>query len=182
MKLNNKTGLVHPAKFVVSPNCDDRPQGVPIELLVLHCISLPPGCFGGPFIEQLFCNCLDPRQHEYFSEVCTLKVSAHFLIRRDGELIQFVPTHMRAWHAGQSHYENRNNVNDFSVGIELEGADDRPFEDVQYDTLVKLTKVLMAVYPQIRKSNLVGHSDIAPGRKTDPGDYFDWAHYLDQLG
>ena len=182
MELHKKTGLVHPARFVASPNCDDRPQGVSVEVLVLHCISLPPGHFGGPFIEQLFCNCLDPRQHTYFSEISHLKVSAHFLIRRDGELIQFVPTHMRAWHAGESLYKDRGNVNDFSVGVELEGADDGPFEETQYDKLIQLTNVLMSTYPAIQTSSLIAHSDIAPGRKTDPGDYFDWDRYLQQLG
>ena len=148
---------------------------------MLHCISLPPGQFGGPFIEQLFCNCLDPQEHEYFAEICHLKVSAHFFIRRDGELIQFVPVHKRAWHAGQSCFNDRDNVNDFSIGIELEGIDDSPFEDVQYDTLVQLTDALMSAYPDIKKPNVVAHSDIAPGRKTDPGDHFDWERYLGQL-
>ncbi len=168
-------------KFVSSPNCDDRPPDIDLEVLVLHCISLPPGQFGGPFIEQLFCNCLDPREHEYFAEICHLKVSAHFLVRRDGELIQFVPAHKRAWHAGQSLFNNRSNVNDFSIGIELEGIDDCPFEDAQYDTLVQLTDTLMLAYPEIKKPNVVAHSDIAPGRKTDPGDHFDWERYLRQL-
>ena len=181
MKLDKKTGLVPTAKFVLSPNCDDRTPDTDLEVVVLHCISLPPGQFGGPFIEQLFCNCLDPREHEYFSEICHLKVSAHFLIRRDGELIQFVPAHKRAWHAGQSCFNDRNNVNDFSIGIELEGIEDSPFEDEQYDTLVQLTGALMSVYPNIKKSNVVAHSDIAPGRKTDPGDHFDWERYLSQL-
>lgn len=181
MKLNKETGLVSAAKFVASPNFDDRPKDIDIEALVLHCISLPPGKYGGPFIEQLFCNCLDPKEHEYFPEVCHLKVSAHFLIRRNGELIQFVSANKRAWHAGKSCFKNRGNVNDFSVGIELEGIDDGPFEDAQYDTLVQLTNALMSVYPKIKKPNLVAHSDIAPGRKTDPGDYFAWDRYLQQL-
>ena len=150
-------------------------------MLVLHCISLPPGQFGGPFIEQLFCNSLDPGQHKYFEEICHLTVSAHFLIRRDGELVQFVATNKRAWHAGQSCFNNRDNVNDFSIGVELEGIDDGPFEDAQYDTLVRLTQVLMSAYPAIKKQNVVAHSDIAPGRKTDPGDLFDWARYLRHL-
>ena len=181
MKLDTKTGLVPNAKFVASPNCDDRPPGTDVEVLVLHCISLPPGRFGGPFIEQLFCNCLDPGQHEYFAQICHLKVSAHFLIRRDGELIQFVATHKRAWHAGQSCFNDRDNVNDFSIGVELEGIDDGPFEDAQYNTLAQLTQALMSTYPAIRKQNVVAHSDIAPGRKTDPGDFFEWERYLRHL-
>lgn len=182
MQLDLKSGLVSTVKYVASPNCDARPDGVSIDVLVVHSISLPPGRFGGPFIEHLFCNCLDPTQHEYFSQVCNLRVSAHFLIRRGGELVQFVPTHMRAWHAGESCFNNRRQVNDFSIGIELEGADDQPFSDAQYDTLSELTRALMSAYPGIRTSTLVAHSDIAPGRKTDPGECFDWDRYFTSLG
>ena len=176
--LDEISGLVSPASFVASPNCDARPGDACIELLVVHCISLPPGEYGGPYIEQLFCNCLDPSNHEYFLKVSHLCVSSHFLIRRDGTLIQFVPTHMRAWHAGQSSFRGRSNVNDFSLGIELEGTDDSPFTDAQYDALTQLTNTLMLVYPRIDVAGLVGHSDIAPGRKTDPGRCFDWCRYL----
>lgn len=181
MKLDLKTGMVTTARYVASPNCDARPENVPVDVLVVHSISLPPGRFGGPFIENLFCNCLDPSQHEYFSEICHLKVSAHFLIRRKGGLLQFVPTHLRAWHAGESRFNNRTNVNDFSVGVELEGTDDKPFTDAQYDKLIELTQALMSAYPGIRTSTLVAHSDIAPGRKTDPGQCFDWNRYLQAL-
>ena len=154
---------------------------MPVDVLVVHSISLPPGQFGGPFIEHLFCNCLDATQHEYFSEICHLRVSSHFLIRRDGELLQFVPTHMRAWHAGQSCFGNRTQVNDFSLGVELEGTDDQPFTDAQYVQLTELTQALMFAYPGIRNSTVVAHSDIAPGRKTDPGPCFDWSRYLKSL-
>ena len=152
-----------------------------MDVLVVHSISLPPGRFGGPFIEHLFCNRLDVTQHEYFSEICHLKVSSHFLIQRGGELLQFVPTHMRAWHAGQSSFNNRNQVNDFSLGVELEGTEDQPFTDAQYAQLAELTRLLMSAYPGIKDSTVVGHSDIAPGRKTDPGPCFDWPRYLGSL-
>ena len=178
MKLDRSSGLVRPADYVASPNCDPRPPGVDIDVLVVHCISLPPGRFGGTYIEQLFCNSLDPTQHEYFAEICHLTVSAHFLIRRDGILVQFVPTHLRAWHAGESSYRDRHDVNDFSLGVELEGTDNTAFTDAQYDVLSELTGVLMKAYPALSKSGLVGHSDIAPGRKTDPGEYFDWERYF----
>lgn len=181
MKLDLRTGILTSAKYVASPNCDARPENVPVDVLVVHSISLPPGHYGGPFIEQFFCNCLDPVQHEYFSEICHLKVSSHFLIRRAGELLQFVPTHLRAWHAGQSHFNNRTNVNDFSVGVELEGTNDELYADAQYDKLTQLTRALMSAYPGIRTSTLVAHSDIAPGRKTDPGQHFDWNRYLQSL-
>lgn len=177
MILNEKTGLVSPARFVASPNRDARPAGAAIEIVVVHCISLPPGEYGGPHIEQFFCNCLDPDHHEYFAAIRHLRVSSHFLVRRRGELVQYVPTHLRAWHAGESRYEGRSKVNDFSVGIELEGTDDSPFTDAQYAALIELTQALMAVYPGLGASNLVGHSDIATGRKTDPGRCFDWHRY-----
>lgn len=178
MKLDRSSGLVHPADHVASPNCDQRPAGAEIDVLVVHCISLPPGRYGGSYIEQLFCNSLDPAQHEYFAQICHLTVSAHFLVRRDGALIQFVPTHLRAWHAGECAYRDRKNVNDFSLGVELEGTDDTAFTDVQYGVLGELTGVLMRAYPALSTSGLVGHSDIAPGRKTDPGEYFDWERYF----
>lgn len=181
MILDSSTGLVHPASFVASPNCDERPGGVTVDLLVIHCISLPPGKFDGRFIEQFFCNELNPATHSYFSEICGLRVSAHFLIRRTGDLLQFVPTHMRAWHAGQSRFGDREKVNDFSIGIELEGTDDSAFTDSQYDVLAGLSAALMSVFPGIPLSNVVGHSDIAPGRKTDPGECFDWARYRNDL-
>jgi AmpD protein len=159
---------------VPSPNCDDRPAASHPELIVIHSISLPAGEFGTPHVEALFCNCLEPGAHPTFAEIAALRVSAHALIRRDGELIQFVPFTKRAWHAGVSCYAGRDCCNDFSIGIELEGCDWQPFEDAQYLTLEKLVRVLMDAWPAIGSEGLVGHSDIAPGRKTDPGPHFDW--------
>ena len=169
------------AKQVPSPNWDERPAGTRVNLLVIHNISLPPEEFGGPWIEQLFQNELDPDQHPYFSEIADLCVSAHCLIRRDGELIQFVPLDKRAWHAGTSCYCDQNNCNDFSIGIELEGSDNQAFTEEQYQRLAELTKTIQQRYPDITKNRIVGHSDIAPGRKTDPGPYFDWHKYLEML-
>jgi AmpD protein len=170
------SGLLSPAAYVPSPNCDDRPGGATIELLVIHNISLPPGEFGGPGIVELFTNRLDPSAHPYYREIQGHKVSSHFLIRRDGELIQFVPCSRRAWQAGQSEWRGRSRCNDFSVGVELEGADDRPFTDSQYAVLADLARALKRAYPI---KDCVGHSDIAtpPGRKTDPGPHFDWARF-----
>ena len=162
------------ARQVASPNFNDRPTGMAVDLLVIHCISLPPGRFGGPFIEQLFENHLDPKGHPYFAEIHALRVSAHLLIRRDGELVQFVPFDKRAWHAGQSCYEGRENCNDFSIGIELEGTDCSPFEPVQYEQLAQVIRALLAQYPSLSSQRITGHSDIAPVRKTDPGSGFDW--------
>jgi len=159
---------------VPSPNCDERPATSAPELIVVHNISLPEGEFGTPHVEALFCNCLEAGAHPSFPEIAPLRVSAHALIRRDGELIQFVPFTKRAWHAGVSCYEGRDCCNDFSIGIELEGCDWLPFEDVQYRRLAKVVNVLMATWPAIGGERLVGHSDIAPGRKTDPGPHFDW--------
>jgi len=181
LTLDTSTGLVWPVEFIESPNCDARPAGAVIDVLVVHCISVPPGEYGGPYIEQLLCNRLNPNDHAWFAKICDLRVSAHFLIRRTGSLTQFVPTCLRAWHAGQSFIDDRSNVNDFSIGIELEGTDDSEFTDAQYDSLVQLTKILMAAYPEISRSNLVAHSDIAPGRKTDPGVCFDWGRYLREI-
>jgi AmpD protein len=177
MKVNVTSGVVEAARFVPSSNCDARPAAVRPEILIIHAISLPPGQFGGPGIEQLFCNSLDPMAHPYYAEITGLEVSAHLLVRRDGELVQFVPLHLRAWHAGQSQCEGRARVNDFSIGIELEGCDDTPFEDVQYRVLAQLTRALLQAYPAITPARIFGHSDISPGRKTDPGPHFDWARY-----
>jgi AmpD protein len=162
---------------VPSLNADARPLGSTIEVIIVHNISLPPGEFGGPAIEQLFTNQLDPAAHPFYREIEGLKVSAHLLIRRDGEVIQFVPFGERAWHAGVSCCEGRERVNDFSIGIELEGSDDQPFEGVQYDRLAVITRALMRAYPAITPARIFGHSDIAPGRKTDPGPHFDWPRY-----
>jgi AmpD protein len=167
-------GVADSAEWIASPNCDARPAGSAIELLVIHSISLPPGEFGGPGIIELFTNRLDPAFHPYYAEIAGLRVSSHFLVRRDGALIQFVSCESRAWHAGVSAWRGRQACNDFSVGIELEGADDTPFEERQYVRLGALTSALRARYPIAGEA---GHSDIAPGRKTDPGPYFDWARY-----
>ena len=167
-------GLVEGVRYVASPNCDERPAGCPVELIVVHAISLPPGEFGGDGIIDLFTNRLDPSAHPYYAAVAGLQVSAHFLIRRDGDLIQFVPSGRRAWHAGESSWRGRTRCNDFSIGIELEGTDDAPFEDAQYGALAALTRAIDSRYPI---ADIAGHSDIAPGRKTDPGPYFDWERF-----
>lgn len=157
---------------VDSPNHDPRPPGMPVELLVIHNISLPPDLFGGPGVEQLFTNTLDPAEHPYYADIQGMQVSAHFFIRRDGSLIQFVSCLERAWHAGASQWQGRERCNDYSIGVELEGCDTQAFEDAQYATLDRLSVALHAAYP-LRA--MVGHSEIAPGRKTDPGPCFDWA-------
>ncbi|MGM0633705.1 MAG: 1,6-anhydro-N-acetylmuramyl-L-alanine amidase AmpD [Pseudomonadota bacterium] len=164
-----------------SPNQAERPAGVEPELLVIHNISLPPGEFGGCHIDELFLNRLDPGEHPFFSQIATLRVSAHLLIDRAGVITQYVPFDRMAWHAGQSCYRGRERCNEFSIGIELEGCDDRPFTDIQYARLTRVTAVLMAQYPALSPQRITGHSDIAPGRKTDPGPHFDWARYRDGL-
>ena len=171
------SGWLKSARRHESPNCDERPSGSEIGLLVVHGISLPPGQYGGDYIEQFFCNCLSPDGHPYFAGIADMQVSAHLLIRRNGELIQFVPFDKRAWHAGKSSFEGRDCCNDFSIGIELEGCDDEAYQSAQYDRLVEVTRDLMAVYPGITQERIVGHSDIAPGRKTDPGPAFDWDYF-----
>lgn len=180
--LDSTTGLVSGARQVPSPNCDDRPQGCAIDALIIHAISLPPSEFGGDYIEQFFQNRLPVDAHPYFEEIHELRVSAHFLISREGELVQFVPIHKRAWHAGQSHCLGRDAVNDFSIGIELEGCDDQGFETVQYESLEQLTRLFIEQLPGLSAEHIFGHSDIAPGRKTDPGPYFDWQRYRLALG
>ena len=164
-------GVVREARQIASPNCDRRPLGTAIELVVIHNISLPPGEFGGDGVIELFTNRLDPEEHPYYREIHQLKVSPHFFIRRDGELIQFVPCRLRAWHAGTSQWKGRERCNDFSIGIELEGDDDTPFGAAQYVVLKDLLAALKQAYPI---TSITGHSDIAPGRKTDPGPFFDW--------
>ena len=166
------------ARHCPSPFFNQRPQAE-ISLTVIHNISLPPSQFGGPFIEQLFLGTLNASEHPYFAEIHRLEVSSHLLIRRDAEVIQFVAFDQRAWHAGRSQYLGRDNCNDFSIGIELEGSDDLPFEDAQYERLALVIKTLWQHYPE-SKGRLVGHSEIAPGRKTDPGPFFDWPR-LNQL-
>ena len=174
-------GWLSPARRVVSPNCDERPENCPVELLVIHGISLPPGEFGGPWIDDLFTNVLDSAVHPYFSEIENLQVSAHLLIRRDGQVVQYVPFDRRAWHAGQSCFDGRDRCNDFSIGIELEGSDEHPYEEVQYQVLARVCQVLLKAYPSLSPERIVGHSDIAPGRKTDPGPYFEWSRLRDLL-
>jgi N-acetyl-anhydromuramoyl-L-alanine amidase len=174
-------GLIPAARYLASPNCDDRPDGAGVELLVIHNISLPPAQFGGPGVIDLFLNRLDVAAHPYYRNIAGLRVSSHFFIRRQGELIQFVPCSKRAWHAGQSEWRGRPRCNDFSVGVELEGTDDQPFAEIQYEMLVRLARTLAAAYPI---ADYVGHSDIArpPGRKTDPGPLFDWGRFRRMLG
>jgi len=169
------------ARQVASPNFDERPSGCPVDLIVIHGISLPPGEYGGPWIDRLFTNCLDPDEHEYFSEIAHLKLSSHLLIRRDGDLVQYVPFSMRAWHSGESSYEGRPACNDFSIGIEVEGQDSEPYTEVQYEQLVKIIHALIAAFPGLSADRVTGHCDIAPQRKTDPGEAFDWQQLHDRL-
>ena len=169
-----ETGWLAGARRIASPNFDERPPDSPVSLIVLHAISLPPAQFGGDAIVRLFTNSLDPTAHPYFAEIAALRVSAHFLIRRDGALLQFVSCQHRAWHAGASCFGGRQRCNDFSIGIELEGSDITPFTDAQYTTLIALTQCVNDRYPI---KDIAGHSDIAPGRKTDPGPCFDWQRY-----
>jgi N-acetyl-anhydromuramoyl-L-alanine amidase len=164
-------GVLHGVRRLDSPNCDERPAGTLVELVVVHSISLPPGEFGGPAVEQLFTNTLDHAAHPYYEQLRGMLVSAHFFLRRSGEILQFVPCAKRAWHAGVSSWAGRERCNDFSVGIELEGTDESAYEDAQYDALSELLAALKRRYPI---ADVVGHSDIAPGRKTDPGIAFDW--------
>ena len=173
LRINNE-GLVEGVRFVPSPNCDERPAACTIDLLVIHYISLPPDAFGGTGIIEHFTNRLDPSAHPFYASIAGVKVSAHFLVRRDGELIQFVPCAKRAWHAGESSWNGRARCNDYSIGIELEGTGEVPFTAAQYRRLAALTRALRARY-QVR--DIAGHSEVAPGRKTDPGPYFDWARY-----
>lgn len=175
LHVESGSGLLLGARQVPSPNCDDRPEGVPIDLIVVHGISLPPGEYGGPWIDALFTNTLDPQAHPYFADIHELRVSSHLLIRRDGEVVQYVPFTRRAWHAGVSQYKGRERCNDFSIGIELEGTDETPYDDRQYQSLAEVIAALEQAYPKLSRQRLTGHSDIAPGRKTDPGSAFNWS-------
>lgn len=174
-RVDPETGLLHGARQVPTPNFDARPTGTEVGLIVIHGISLPPGEFGGPWIDALFTNSLDPRAHPYFRTIAGLRVSAHLLVRRDGSVTQYVPFTRRAWHAGESSYQGRRRCNDFSIGIELEGTDQLRYTTSQYAVLASLIPALRDVYPGIPPNGVVGHSDIAAGRKTDPGSAFDWA-------
>jgi len=175
------TGLLAGVRQVLSPHCDARPKGVAPELIVVHGISLPPGEFGGPWIDHLFAGDLPPEAHPSFRDVAALRVSAHAVIRRDGAITQYVPFRLRAWHAGQSQYRGRSACNDFSIGIELEGTDTTPYTDAQYQSLTLLVRALLAAYPTLAADRIAGHSDIAPGRKTDPGPAFDWRRWRKML-
>jgi AmpD protein len=177
LKLDTTTGWLTQVRRVPSPNHDARPAGAEVSLLVIHGISLPPGEFGGDAIERLFCNTLAPDGHPYFRAIAGLKVSAHVLIRRDGSAVQFVPLHLRAWHAGVSSFEGRERCNDFSIGIELEGTDSVPYTAKQYRRLIGVARLLMRQFPRIAPQRIVGHSDVAPSRKTDPGPSFDWQRF-----
>ncbi|MBP0047542.1 1,6-anhydro-N-acetylmuramyl-L-alanine amidase AmpD [Marinobacterium sp. AK62] len=172
---------IREAEYVPSPNCNERPEGE-VSLLVIHNISLPPGQFGGGHVAELFTNRLDPEAHPFFREIEGMEVSAHLLIERDGRMIQFVPFDRRAWHAGQSCFDGREACNDFAIGIELEGTDDTPYTDAQYQVLSAVTRALLAYYPGLTPERITGHEHIAPGRKTDPGPAFDWHRFRASLG
>jgi len=174
MKVDLESGLMLGARQIASPNRDFRPAGVEADLIVVHGISMPPGQFGGPWIDRLFTNTLPAEVHPYFAEVGSLRVSSHLVVMRDGAVTQYVKFTERAWHAGKSSFEGRDACNDFSVGVELEGTDTLPYEAAQYGALAQVVAALCAAYPRLSPDRLAGHSDIAPGRKTDPGPAFDW--------
>jgi N-acetyl-anhydromuramoyl-L-alanine amidase len=182
LQVDLESGLMRGVGQIASPNHDARPPGVEADLIVVHGISLPPGEFGGPWIDRLFMNELPADAHPYFTEVAALKVSSHMVVRRDGAITQYVKFTERAWHAGVSSYQGREACNDFSVGVELEGTDTLPYEDAQYHALAQVVAALCAAYPRLSADRLVGHSDIAPGRKTDPGPAFDWPHARRLIG
>ena len=175
MRINPDSGLIEGVAYLPSPHRGERTAD--IDLLVIHNISLPPGQFGGQYVHDLFQGTLDTSAHPYFERLSGLQVSSHLLIQRTGVITQFVPFHEVAWHAGVSSFEGREACNQYSIGIELEGTDDEPFEAVQYEVLSKISQELVKIYPKINKGRIVGHSDVAPGRKTDPGPYFDWGYY-----
>ncbi|NKB37836.1 MAG: 1,6-anhydro-N-acetylmuramyl-L-alanine amidase AmpD [Gammaproteobacteria bacterium] len=166
-----------PARHLLSPNCDERPDVNDISLIIIHGISLPPNQYGGPHIDQLFTNSLNPDEHTYFAEIQALRVSSHLLIDRKGLLTQYVPFDKRAWHAGKSIYEGRENCNDFAIGIEFEGCDDEKYESCQYEIGATVVKLLLQSFPDLSRESIVGHCDVAPGRKTDPGEAFDWDYF-----
>ncbi|MDX2457957.1 MAG: 1,6-anhydro-N-acetylmuramyl-L-alanine amidase AmpD [Gammaproteobacteria bacterium] len=174
MKFDPSRARLLDARQVHSPNCDERPDGCEISLIVIHGISLPPGEYGGPEIDQFFTNTLEPYAHPYFAEIAHLQVSSHLLVRRDGEVVQYVPFFKRAWHAGESSFEGCSACNDFSIGIELEGQDEEPYTPIQYERLAAVIHSLTEAFPGLSTRRLAGHCDIAPQRKTDPGPAFDW--------
>ncbi|RTE86302.1 MULTISPECIES: 1,6-anhydro-N-acetylmuramyl-L-alanine amidase AmpD [Gammaproteobacteria] len=173
--------VVKEGVFRASPHADERPDSNDISLLVIHGISLPAGQFGGPYIDDLFMGCLDCKADSSFGELEGLRVSAHCLVRRNGEVIQYVPFDRRAWHAGRSAFKGRERCNDFSIGIELEGTDTTPYTDLQYEKLAELAAAIMLDYPDITLDRIVGHEHIAPGRKTDPGEAFNWSRFIDEV-
>lgn len=177
LRVDVGTGLLSGITAVPSPNQDVRPPGATLDLIVVHGISLPPGEFGADWVEALFTNRLPPERHPFFKSIEGLRVSAHLYVRRDGRIVQFVPFHARAWHAGASSWGYRPACNDYSVGIELEGCDEKPYESIQYDVLAAAVGALGTAYGSLRSAPVVGHSDIAPGRKTDPGPQFDWPRF-----
>lgn len=181
LSLPAKADWLNGARRCPSPHCNERAEGEVVSLLVVHNISLPPGEFGGPYIDDLFCGRLQPNIHPYFADIYQLQVSAHCLIRRDGEVVQYVPFSQRAWHAGVSSFEGRAQCNDYSVGIELEGTDTLAYTPIQYQQLALITRWLQRRFPAITDARITGHSDIAPQRKTDPGTAFDWAYFTDCL-
>ncbi|WP_298612429.1 1,6-anhydro-N-acetylmuramyl-L-alanine amidase AmpD [uncultured Thiothrix sp.] len=182
MVIDHITSLLVEAQQCPSPNHDERPDGCLPELIVVHNITLPPGEFGGDYINQLFTNTLNKDAHPFFAEICHLKVASHLLIRRDGQIIQYVPFHLRAFHAGLSIYRGRSRCNDFSIGIELEGTDFTPFTEEQYQQLTKVIQALCLSYPSLSLEQITGHQHIAPERKTDPGPFFDWLRLGQDLG
>lgn len=177
LQIEPATGLLAGVRQVLSPHFDARPKGMTPDLIVVHGISLPAGEFGGPWIDRLFAGNLPADAHPSFRETSTLRVSAHVVVRRDGTITQYVPFGMRAWHAGHSEYNGRSGCNDFSIGIELEGTDQTPYTDAQYETLATLVRALLTSYPTLSAEHIVGHCDVAPGRKTDPGPAFDWPRW-----
>ena len=179
--IDRDTGLLKPARQCPSPNQDARPGETEPSAIIVHGISLPPGEFGGPYIERLFTNCLDWDAHPYFDKIRDFKVSAHLLVQRDGAAIQFVPFTRRAWHAGESQFRGVAHCNDYSIGIELEGEDSTPYADEQYDSLVGVVDALMHTWPKMTVRQIAGHCDVAPGRKSDPGPAFDWLRLYDGL-
>ena len=181
LKIDTQGEWLEGVRKVISPNCDQRPDDMEIDLLVIHNISLPPDKFGGEYIDQLFTNSLDEEHHPYFKEIASLRVSSHILINRQGLLTQYVPFTQRAWHAGESEFEGRCNCNDYSIGIELEGCDDKDFTREQYETLANITEEIIRFWPKISKQRITGHCHIAPDRKTDPGPRFNWDLYYSSI-
>ena len=181
MEFSIENNLLSSVRLVISPNQSERPPGNEIDLLIIHNISLPPGEYGTGCIDQLFCNSLPQDAHPYFAEIANLKVSSHLLIERSGEVTQYVAFDKKAWHAGDSLYCGKENCNDFSIGIELEGTDFEAFTEQQYDSLIVITNLLLMDYPCLNLDRIVGHSDVAPSRKTDPGPLFDWSRYRSSL-